>query len=80
MNFWAPCDLLGDDFSTDHMEAVMSPRLPYEILQFPLEEEEDDDDDDEYIGGLWGGRKDFERLRLLALLPLLPEAALLATE
>lgn len=58
------------------MEATNSPLLHYEILQFPLE------DDDEFFGGLCGGLKDFERLRLLALLPppLPPEAALLATE
>lgn len=58
-------------------DATVSPCLHYEILQFPLEE------DDEFFGGLCGGLKDFERLRLLALLPLPlppPEAALLATE
>lgn len=57
-------------------EATISPCLHYEILQLPLEE------DDEFFGGLCGGLKDLERLRLLALLPppLPPEAALLATE
>lgn len=59
--------------NTDH-EGSTSFTLHYEILQFPLE--------DEYLGGLWGGRKDFERFRLLALLPALftPEVALLVTE
>lgn len=55
----------------------VAPLKHYDILQFPLE-----DDDDEYFGGLCGGLKDLERLRLLALLPLLlpPEAVLLVTE
>lgn len=58
------------------LEAASGPLLHYEILQFPLE------DADEVFGGLCGGLKDFERLRLLALLPPLPPpaAALLATE
>lgn len=56
------------------MEAASSPDLCYEILQFLFE------DDEEFFGGLCGGLKDFDRLRLLALLPPLPEAALLATE
>lgn len=57
--------------NTDHSASFT---LHYEILQFPLE--------DEYFGGLWGGRKDFERFRLLALLPALftPEVAPLVTE
>ncbi|TNN71194.1 hypothetical protein EYF80_018542 [Liparis tanakae] len=52
-------------FNTDRR----SPRRRYEILQFPL-----DDDEDEFLGGVCGGLKDFERFRLLALLPgpLLP--------
>ena len=67
----------NNTINTGPMEATISPLLHYEILQFPLE-----DDDDESFGGLCGGPKDFERLRLLALLPPLlpPEAALLATE
>lgn len=67
----------NNTINTGPMEATISPPLHYEILQFPLE------DDDEFFGGLCGGLKDFERLRLLALLPPLllpPEAALLATE
>lgn len=58
------------------MKAAISGTLHYEILQFPLEDAE------EFFGGLCGGLKDLERLRLLALPPLLlpPEAALLATE
>lgn len=60
--------------STAHTEAAGSPDLRYEILQFLF------DDEEEFFGGLCGGLKDFERLRLLALLPPLPEAALLATE
>lgn len=60
--------------SRAHTEAAPSPDLRYEILQFLFE------DDEEFFGGLCGGLKDFERLRLLALLPPLPEAALLATE
>lgn len=44
----------------------------YEILQLPL--------DDEFFGGLWGGLNDLERFKLLPLLELLPDAALLATE
>lgn len=58
------------------MGATTGPLRHYEILQFPLE------DDDELFGGLCGGLKDFERFKLLALLPppLPPEAALLATE
>lgn len=75
MLFFAPCDLLGERVA--HREAASSPDLCYDILQFLLE------DDEEFLGGLGGGLKDFERLRLLALLPPpppLPEAALLATE
>lgn len=67
----------NNTFNTGPTEAPISPLLLYEILQFPLE------DADEFFGGLCGGLKDFERLRLLALLPPLllpPEAALLATE
>lgn len=66
----------NNTFNTGPMEATVNPLLHYEILQFPLE------DDDEFFGGLWGGLKDFERFRLLALLPpLLPlAAALFATE
>lgn len=66
----------NNTFNTGPMEATISPLLHYEILQLPL------DDDDVVFGGLCGGLKDFERLRLLALLPPLlpPEAALLATE
>lgn len=64
----------GVTLSTAHTEAAGSPDLGYEILQFLFEDEE------EFFGGLCGGLKDFERLRLLALLPPLPEAALLATE
>lgn len=45
----------------------------YEILQFPL-------DDEEFFGGLCGGLKDFDRFKLLPLLEVLPDAALLATE
>lgn len=56
------------------MAAATSPDLCYEILQFLFE------DDEEFLGGLCGGLKDFDRLRLLALLPPLPEALLLATE
>lgn len=58
------------------MQATTSPPLYYDILQFPLEE------DEEFSGGLCGGLKDFDLLRLLALLPPLlpPDAALLATE
>lgn len=59
----------------DPVEATVLHLFHYEILQFPFEE------DDELFGGLWGGLKDLERFRLLPLLPpLLPEAALLATE
>lgn len=64
----------GYIFSRAHTEAASSPDLCYEILQFLFE------DDEEFLGGLCGGLKDFDRLRLLALLPPLPEAALLATE
>lgn len=66
----------NNTFNTGPVEATISQLLHYEILQLPLEE------DDEVFGGLCGGLKDLERLRLLALLPppLLPEAALLATE
>lgn len=52
------------------MNATMS-MLVYEILQFPL---------DEFFGGLCGGLKDLERFRLLPLLALPPDDALLATE
>lgn len=72
MLFFAPCDLLGERLA--QREAASGPHLCYDILQFLLE------DDEEFFGGLGGGLKDFERLRLLALLPPLPEAALLATE
>lgn len=72
MLFFAPCDLLGERLA--HREAASGLHLCYDILQFLLE------DDEEFFGGLCGGLKDFERLRLLALLPPLPEAALLATE
>lgn len=66
----------NNTFNTGPIEATISLLLHYEILQFPLE------DDEEFFGGLCGGLKDLERLRLLALLPPLlpPEAALLATE
>ena len=66
----------NNTFNIGPTKATVSPLFHYEILQFPLEE------DEEFFGGLCGGLKDFERLRLLALLPLLlpPEAALLATE
>lgn len=66
----------NNTFNTGLTEAAIGPLLHYEILQFPLE------DVDEFFGGLCGGLKDLERLRLLALLPLPlpPEAALLATE
>lgn len=73
----APRVLLGQQhINTGLTEAAIGPLLHYEILQFPLE------DVDEFFGGLCGGLKDLERLRLLALLPLPlpPEAALLATE
>lgn len=66
----------NNTFDTRHSKAATGPLLHYEILQFPLEEV------DEFFGGLCGGLKDLERFRLLALLllPLPPEAALLATE
>lgn len=64
----------GGTFSKAHSEAAVSPDLRYEILQFLFE------DDEEFFGGLCGSLKDFERLRLLALLPPLPEAAVWATE
>lgn len=66
----------NNTFNTGPMEATVSPLLHYEILQFPLE------DAVESFGGLCGGLKDFERFRLLALLPppLPPAAALFATE
>lgn len=72
MLFFARCDHLEEHLA--HREAASSPDLCYDILQFLFE------DDEEFFGGLCGGLKDLERLRLLALLPLLPEAALLATE
>ena len=66
----------NNSFNTGLTEAAASSLLHYEILQFPFE------DADEFFGGLCGGLKDMERLRLLALPPLVPppEAELLVTE
>lgn len=73
--FCAPCDLFGVTFSAEPIRRQpVVQDLCYEILQFLFE------DDEEFFGGLCGGLKDFDRFRLLALLPPLPEAALLATE
>lgn len=66
-------------FNPGSVAATVGLLLHYEILQFPFEEEEEDD---EFFGGLCGGLKDFERFRLLPLLPPPPPpvAALLVTE